>query len=52
MLDLTEEYTRVEERNSMEQRLKEIVHGTEYEDRISEIIELVQTKKNLSKQME
>ena len=45
MLDLTEEYTRVEERNSMEQRLKEIVRGTEYEDKISEIIELVQTKK-------
>ena len=46
MLDLTEEYTRVEERNSVEQRLKDIVRGTEYEDKISEIIELVQMKKD------
>ena len=46
VLDLTEAYARIEERNSIEQRLKEAVRGTEYENRISEIIDLVLMKKD------
>lgn len=47
MLDITEEYARIEERNLMKTRLKEVVSGTEYEDKISEIIDLIEMKKEL-----
>lgn len=45
MLDLAAEYARIEERNDMRNRLKEVLHGTGYENRISEIIDFIENKK-------
>ena len=49
MLDLTAEYARVEERNNVRNRLKEVLCGTGYEDRISEIIDFIEDKKTDSR---
>ena len=44
MLDIAEEYVRIEERNSIESRIREAMRGTDYEDKISEIINWVEGK--------
>ena len=44
MLDIAEEYVRMEERNCIESRIRDTVRGTNYEDKISEIIDLVEGK--------
>lgn len=49
MLDLAAEYARIEERNDMRNRLKEVLHGTGYENRISEIIDFIENKKEDSR---
>ena len=49
MLDLAAEYARIEERNQMRNRLKEVLHGTGYENRISEIFDFIEDKKTDSR---
>ena len=44
MLDLASEYARIEERNTVRNRLKDTLRGTEYENRFSEIIDLIEDK--------
>lgn len=46
MLDLAEEHARVEERNAVKKRLKEVLLGTEYENRTQEIIDFIAAKKD------
>ena len=45
MLDLAEEYARIEERNVLRARLKEVLLGTEYENKILEITDVIEDKK-------
>lgn len=45
MLEIVEEFTRIEERKSLKMRLKEAIIDTEYESRFSEIIDLIESKK-------
>lgn len=45
MLDLAAEHARMEERNAIKNRLKEVLLGTKYENRTQEIIDFIATKK-------
>lgn len=45
MLDIVEEYARVEERKMMKKKISDVMRGTEYEDKLPEIINLVENKK-------
>jgi hypothetical protein len=49
MLDLATEHARIEEKQDIKRRIKEALTGTEYEEKSVEIINFVDTKKNVEK---